>query len=149
MGELSRRKGKVWEQECARRLKAIFGDQVKRGLAQSRFGACEAPDVTNVPGWWVECKHEKQVNLRAALKQAVEAEALCRSNTIRAGFPMDSRRPVAFCKDNRSEPVAILRLDDFLEIARSLWQLTKPREEKPDVQSTGPQQGAETNGSQT
>ena len=119
MGALSRRKGRAWEQALVRMLKPIFGEQVKRGLAQSRFGASEAPDVNNVPGWWVEAKHGQLVNLRAALEQASTAMAA-------AAIPGDTRRPVAFCKDNRSRPVAVLYLDDFLALLQEWHQATHP-----------------------
>ena len=63
-GKLSRMKGKVFEREVARDLRAIYGEQVKRGW-QAREGT-DAPDVENVP-YWVECKHHQRVNVRAAV----------------------------------------------------------------------------------
>ena len=80
---------------------------VRRG-AQARGGA-EAPDV-DVPGMWVECKHGKKVNLRAALTQAIGDAAL-------------GRVPVAVCKDDRAEPVVVMRLADFL----TLWTRARGR----------------------
>jgi len=100
-GTHARRKGRRWEQALAARLRAVFADpDIRRGL-QSRGGA-EAPDV-DVPGLWIECKHHRRVNLRAALAQAVTAAPV-------------GRIPVAICKDDRSTPLVVLRLDDFLHL---------------------------------
>ena len=68
MGQLSRRKGRRYEQVLVQRFReAVPGLAVRRG-AQAR-GGHEAPDV-DVPGLWVEAKHGRCVNLRAALAQA-------------------------------------------------------------------------------
>ena len=98
-GAGSRRKGAAFERWLVRRFRVVFPTaDIKRGL-QSRGGA-EVPDV-DVPGWHVEAKHHRRVDLRAALAQAIADAA-------------PGRVPVAVCKDNRGEPVALLRLDDFL-----------------------------------
>lgn len=85
-GKRSRRKGKVWERQIARDMKAIFGGDVRRGW-QSRQGDDEA-DTEGVPLMWIEAKHGKgQAGIRAALRQATEAT--------------DGRWPVVICKDER------------------------------------------------
>ncbi len=106
MGRRSRTKGKRWELDVVHRFRAEMpGLEIRRG-AQSRGGS-EAPDV-DVPGLWVECKHGQKVNHRAALAQAIRDAA-------------GTRMPVAICKDDRSEPIVILRLDDFLALWRVSW----------------------------
>lgn len=121
MGSRSRRKGRKWEQDVVRLMKVIFGDEVKRGLAQSRFGASEAPDVTNCPRLWIECKHEKIVNVRAAIKQAEKALAESQDGKSK------DRWPVAICKDDPVKPgafarrLAVMNLDDFLELLAEWW----------------------------
>jgi hypothetical protein len=128
MGLLSRVKGKIWERECVRLLKPIFGDLVCRGaIAQTRFGACEAPDCANVPGWWVEAKHGIKVNLRAALEQAHKAEEDFVATRPPGSEPR--RWPVALCKDNRSRPVAIMYLDDWLTLVGQWWAQKTPLRE--------------------
>lgn len=109
MGALSRRKGKVWEREVARRFRELYGETVHRGW-QARDGA-DAPDVVNVPGWWPECKHHRRCNYRAALEQA---------ETDRTTAKRDDLKPLALCKDNRSKPVAVLYMDDFFRLLREL-----------------------------
>lgn len=115
-GRRSRRKGSTFERQVANDLKPIFGGGIKRGLAQSRFGAGEAPDVDGVPALWLETKHGKLVNLRAALAQATGAMAA-------AARPGD-RWPAAVCKDDRKEPVVVMRWGDLLELL-SEWHTSR------------------------
>ena len=106
MGRMSRRKGRRYEQVLVQRFREVLpGLPIHRG-AQAR-GGHEAPDV-DVPGLWVEAKHGRCVNLRAALAQAIRDAA-------------GMRMPVAICKDDRAEAVAVLRLDDFLALWRATW----------------------------
>jgi hypothetical protein len=100
-GAGSRRKGHGFERWLVHRFREVFPNAiVQRGL-QSRGGS-EVPDV-DVPGYHVEAKHHRKVNLRAALAQAIADAAT-------------DRVPIAVCKDNRAEPVVVLRLDDFLAL---------------------------------
>ncbi len=100
MGKLSRVKGRAFEQETARKLRPMFGDRVKRGF-QRRDGR-EAPDVDGTP-YWIECKHAKCVNVRAAMAQAIAAT--------------DGRPPVVIAKDNGVRvPLVVMRLGDWLDL---------------------------------
>lgn len=100
MSKLSRDKGRKFEQVAARKLRPLFGDRVKRGF-QRRDGR-EAPDVDGTP-FWIECKHAKCVNVRAALAQAVTAT--------------DGRPPVVIAQDNGVRvPMVVMRLDDWLDL---------------------------------
>lgn len=94
-----RRKGHDWERELARLLRPLFGDGVCRGY-QARDGNA-APDVDGTP-YWFEAKHGVLVNLRAALRQAVKAT--------------DGRVPIVVAKDNRSEPLVVMRFRDWLAL---------------------------------
>lgn len=93
-----RRKGHSWERAVAAMLRPIFGDKVQRGF-QTRGGGKEAPDVDGTP-YHLECKHGRLVNLRAAMAQAVR--------------DTDGRIPVVVAKDDRTQPVALMLLDDWL-----------------------------------
>jgi hypothetical protein len=100
-GAGSRRKGAAWERALARRLRDALGDpDIKRGF-QSRDGT-DAPDV-DLTGWWIEAKVGRKPNPRAALAQAIAAAP-------------PGRKPVAIVKDDRKEPIVILRLDDFITL---------------------------------
>jgi hypothetical protein len=100
-GAGSRRKGAAWERALARRLRDALGDpDIKRGF-QSRDGT-EAPDV-DLTGWWIEAKVGRKPNPRAALAQAIAAAP-------------PGRKPVAIVKDDRKDPIAVLRLDDFIAL---------------------------------
>jgi hypothetical protein len=101
-GAGSRRKGHAFERALARRFReALEAPDVRRGL-QTRDGA-EAADVEGVPGFWIEAKAHRRVNLRAALTQAIAAAP--------AG-----RKPVVIAKDDRQQPVALMLLDDFIAL---------------------------------
>lgn len=92
-------KGKRWERDVAQRLRPLFGSHVKRGY-QARAG-CEAPDVDGTP-YWIECKHGRLVNLRAALAQALAAT--------------DGRPPVVVAKDQGRSALVVMTLADWLEL---------------------------------
>lgn len=101
MGVLSRRKGKTFERWLAKTFRSIF-PTARRTLTQQRDSG-EAPDIS-IPGWWVEAKHWRKVNIRACFEQAVDEAARAKSDDL----------PIAVTKDNRKEPLATLRLQDFL-----------------------------------
>ena len=107
LGRRSRRKGKTWERELAALLRPVFGEHVKRGF-QSRCGR-DGCDVEGTP-FWLEAKHGKLVNVRAALRQALEAT--------------DGRPAVVVAKDDRNAPLVVMRLEDWLELARSVQGAT-------------------------
>lgn len=68
MSKTSRTKGKTFEQWVARKLRAIYGDGVKRGW-QARRGD-DAPDVYAGP-WAIECKHRRVLAIPQAMQQAI------------------------------------------------------------------------------
>jgi hypothetical protein len=107
MGRLSRVKGRAFEQAIARKLRPLFGSVIKRGYqTQSGKAAC---DVEGSP-YWIECKHQKVVNIRAALAQAKTAT--------------DGRPIVVVAKDNGVRPIVCMELTDWLElVARELPQI--------------------------
>ncbi len=118
-GRRSRLKGSTWERQVARDLRPVFGPGVKRGLAQSRFGRGEAPDVDCAPPLWVETKHGKTVLFQAALRQAEEGMAA-------AARPGD-RWPIAVCKVDRTPPVVMMRWEHFLELVTEWHGNGSPR----------------------
>jgi hypothetical protein len=106
-GAHSRRKGAAFERELVRRFREVMPDaDIRRGL-QYRTGE-EASDV-EVPCFWVEAKHHHRTNVRAAMRQAIDA---C----------PPGRWPIAVCKDDRAAPLVTMQLDDFLELVREWWE---------------------------
>ena len=97
----SRQKGKRGEREIVAALKPIF-PEARRGY-QYRDGA-EVADVVNTGPWWVEAKLGNSHSPHAALKQAVLASA-------KSGLT-----PVAICRRDREEAIAVLRLGDFIKM---------------------------------
>lgn len=106
-GARSRRKGAAFERELVRRFREIMPDAgVRRGL-QYRAGQ-EASDV-EVPCFWVEAKHHHRTNVRAAMRQAIDA---C----------PPGRWPIAVCKDDHATPLVTMQLEDFLEFVGEWWE---------------------------
>jgi len=106
-GARSRRKGAAFERELVRRVREIMPDAgVRRGL-QYRAGQ-EASDV-EVPCFWVEAKHHHRTNVRAAMRQAIDA---C----------PPGRWPIAVCKDDHATPLVTMQLEDFLELVGEWWE---------------------------
>lgn len=107
MGLMQRQKGKSFERACAKAFRAVYPN-VKRTLTQQRDSG-EAPDI-DAPGLWVEAKHHRRVNIQKAFEQAVDEVGRAKSTSV----------PVAVTKDNGKDPLATLRLEDFLSILREL-----------------------------
>lgn len=98
----SRAKGKVGELELAAVLRAHGFDSARRGV--QFHGGADSPDVVGVPGVHLECKRVEAGNLYTWLDQAIRD----------AGANL----PVVAHRRNRREWVAILRLEDFLNLVR-------------------------------
>lgn len=110
-GRMSRSKGKRGERETVNEIKRAWPDtHPKRGW-QAREGY-DAPDVDGLRDFWIEVKTGKKPNIRAALQQAVEAEAAA---FAKGGF---ARFPIAVIRDDREEPIVVLTWSNFLSIAR-------------------------------
>lgn len=107
-GARSRRKGADFERWMVHRFReAMPGAEVRRGL-QYRGGE-ETPDI-ECPVFWPELKRGKKPNMRAALRQAIEASP-------------DGRIPIAVVRDDRAEATVTLLLDDFLDLLGEWWEL--------------------------
>lgn len=110
MGAMSRRKGAEWERALVQRFREVMpGAEVKRGL-QSRSGE-EVADV-DCPALWIEAKRGRKPSVRAALKQAETSAP-------------KGRIPVAVIRDDRSAAFVALPLEDFLELVREWWELSR------------------------
>lgn len=99
MSKLSRDKGAAYERLVAKML-AIVWPASARGLKQCR-DASEDPDVTGTP-FWVECKHQRNVSIQAALKQGEEAT--------------DGRPVVVVTRNNRGPDMVTMRLTDWIDL---------------------------------
>ena len=97
----SRTKGKTGELELAAFLRE-HGFESRRG--QQFKGGGDSPDVTGIPGWHIECKRVEKGNLYNWIAQA-ERDNL-------------SKKPVVMHRRNHEEWVAIVRLEDFLELVK-------------------------------
>lgn len=100
----SNRKGKDFEREIANYLKAHDHPDARRG--QQYKGGADSPDVIGLPGWHIECKRTEKLRLYEALKQAIRDSG-------------EGERPVVIYRKNREQSVAILLLDDFMEVVNN------------------------------
>ncbi len=111
MSKSQRDKGARWEREVAHRLEAAMpGSGAIKAIAQTRGGA-EAPDVL-VPGlFWIECKVGARPPLMRALEQAERDCPEGRGLTA-----------LAVVKQDRQQPVVVMRLEDFEEFIGEWWE---------------------------
>lgn len=106
MGRMSREKGKVGEREIAARLKAAGFDEARRGVQY--HGGPGSADVVGLSNCHIEVKRTERFNLYGALEQAVKDAA-------------GAKTPVVVHRQSRREWVAVLRLDDFLELYKGAY----------------------------
>jgi hypothetical protein len=108
-GRGRRAKGAGFEREIAHALADLF-PHAKRGLGQARAGN-EVPDVTGTD-YWIECKRQKQPNIRRAYKQATDA-------TASTPNPDYKDRPVVVVTQANAEKALVtVSLDLFLTLLR-------------------------------
>ena len=103
-GARSRNKGHNYERELVLFFRRWFPTTpIKRGLGQTRGGG-ECPNV-EMRHIWIVAKRGKKTNIKAALRQAIEAK--------------DERVPIAVCRDDHAEATATLLLSDFMPMLKS------------------------------
>ena len=105
MSKMQRNKGKEGEREVARILREHGFDDARRG--QQFQGSPGSPDVVGLPGFHIEVKRTEQCRLYDYMAQAC----------LEAG---DGEVPVVFHRQSRKPWVAILPMEDFLEMAKEL-----------------------------
>lgn len=103
MGKASRDKGKRGERDVAKILREHGYADARRGVQY--HGGGDSPDVVGLPGIHIEVKRVESLRLYDALDQSEHDAA--------AG-----EIPVVFHRRDKKPWVAILRLDDFLELLR-------------------------------
>jgi hypothetical protein len=103
MGKMQRRKGGDFERAVAVALRPVFAG-AHRGIGQTR-SAGEVPDVDKTP-YWIECKHRRVVNIRAAMRQAREET--------------DGRPPVVVSRVNAEPMMVTMLFDDWLALLRTV-----------------------------
>lgn len=104
-GKRSRDKGSKFERLIANELKVLF-ENACRGVGQTQKGSTCA-DVEGTP-FWVECKHGKQPNIRAAFKQAIDARK-----------DADDSRPIlVVSRKDRGIVMASMELETLIELLK-------------------------------
>lgn len=105
----SREKGKAGELELARIIRK-YGYTARRG--QQFCGVNGDADVVGIPGLHIECKRVEKLNIHDAMQQAVRD---AREGEI----------PVVMHRKNRTEWMATMRLEDWLQERRELDELRR------------------------
>jgi hypothetical protein len=105
-GKGARLKGANFERTIANLLTEKTHWEWKRGLGQTRSGGEEVSDVYSeqLPFIHIETKCQKAVNIRNAYLQAV------------ADIGTKQKTPVIITKDDRSDILVTMRLEDWLEL---------------------------------
>lgn len=111
-GRTSKVKGANYEREIAEVFRDAFPD-AKRGIGQAR-SASEVADVEGTP-FWIECKHRKAENPRAALNQAVLAQ-LAAGAKHKGKVPIVVSRVPGTREDELVSDIVTMRLEDFLAL---------------------------------
>lgn len=96
----ARTKGKRGENEVCHILTDHLGHKVTRNLEQTRSGG---EDII-LGDWSIECKRTERVNLPRFWKQATENAK--------------TRKPAVVLRWSRGEWLAVVRLTDWIELAR-------------------------------
>lgn len=113
MGKSQREKGKRGERELAGILKG-YGYACRRG--QQFCGSDGSADVVGLPGMHIECKRVERLNILDAVEQSVRDAR-------------EGELPVVFHRRDRSEWLATMRLEDWIQIFRE-WEVGREVERK-------------------
>lgn len=107
MGKMQRDKGARGERQLAEKLSKLLGVEAYRSCQYA--GKEGAGDVLGVPGVHVESKYTERLNLYAAMDQAEE--------------DCGKEIPVVFHRKNLRQWVAIVNLDQLVELARAIVEI--------------------------
>ena len=113
MGKSQRETGKRGEREVAGILKGE-GYACRRG--QQFCGSDGSADVVGLPGMHIECKRVERLNILDAVEQSVRDAR-------------EGELPVVFHRRDRSEWLATMRLEDWIQIFRE-WEAGREVERK-------------------
>ena len=107
----SRTKGKRGELEAVHYLKDKGYDTARRSVQYSGKGNEDSADIVDaIPGVHLEVKRTEKCNPYKYLEQAIEDSELTGKGDI----------PVVMHRQNRKEWIAILRMDDLVNLLKKL-----------------------------
>ena len=103
----SKRKGKTGELEAVHYLKEKGYENSRRSVQYSGKGNEDSADIVDaIPGIHLEIKRTEKCNPYKYLEQAIEDSTLTGKGDI----------PVVMHRQNRKEWIAIMRMDDLIDI---------------------------------
>lgn len=122
IGRRSKRKGRKWEQDVARLLRPIFGEDVYRGHQDKRggSGAGEGADIEGTQ-YYIECRHEATYNWRRHLRETLAKRTERQDPRPVILIAKDGKKPPGWqIGQPGTPPLAIMILDDLLELLKKV-----------------------------
>jgi len=114
MGKMQRTKGAAYEREVAKILSERLGRPTKRMLGQARDGG---HDLEQIGPWLFECKRRAKIAVYDWIHQIAKAA----TGTWAA--------PIVIARADNEQSIVIMRLDDWLDMARAVLEREKDRAE--------------------
>lgn len=111
-GRSARVKGAAFERDLAKYITKNSNIEARRGIGQTRLGGAEISDV-DIPVFHIEAKRQKRCRIKAAMQQAIED-----SN-------VNGKIPVAITRDDRSDILCTMLLDDWIKLFNAYMDLNK------------------------
>ncbi len=117
MSAMQRTKGASYEREVVNELKDLLGPIVRRCWERA---SVKGHDI-DLPGFAVECKRYARIGkvyewIKQAVAQVDYSQWLREQTGINVSEP--SNIPIVICRADREESLVIMRLTDFVKIAR-------------------------------
>lgn len=104
-GRSNRRKGADYERELANQIRDTWGYNTRRGRV---FDG--EPDIVGLPGIHIEAKYQQNLNIQAAMEQAIAAAEK------HGGYP------AVFHRKPRTGTLVTMRLEDWIDLYGA-WKL--------------------------
>ncbi len=144
VGRLSRQKGQRWERVICTLLREIFPEEIYRGHQHISGGASkgEGCDCEGSP-FWVEGKHQKLSNPRAALLQSLKAQEKKKDNRLAVAICKDDRRPAGWHVGIPLDPsTATMTLADWVTLIEDWVRLKQAQGEPLELTRRPPKEGS-------
>lgn len=147
LGRLSRQKGQRWERVICTLLREIFPTEIYRGHQHISGGVNkgEGCDCEGSP-FWVEGKHQKLSNPRAALLQSLKAQEKKRDSRLAVAICKDDRRPAGWHVGIPLDPATVtMTLSDWSILVEDWVRLKQAQKEPLELERRPNREGSVLN----
>lgn len=116
MSAMQRTKGASYEREVVNELKDLLGPIVRRCWER----ASEKGHDIDLPGFAVECKRYARIGVYQWMEQAIEQVRYSRWLKEQTGLAVSEpdKIPIVIMRADRKESLVLMRLTDFVKVAR-------------------------------